>query len=226
MRVLVTRPMEDCARTAAALESRGHAALIAPLFDVLAVAADMGGVFDAVIATSANAVRMADASGVLRLAALPLFAVGEATAHAARAAGFRNVTAAAGDSRELARSLRAGMPEGSRILQLAGRPRRDEVLAALAGQFHLTTVETYETIARDVLPDDARKALTRRELDAVLHFSPRATRVFGDLAAKAGLLVAAQALTHVFISSAAADPRFPKGRIARRPSLESILDAL
>ncbi len=226
MRVLVTRPAEDCARTAALLRSRGHEAVPAPLFSVRTLPAELAIAADAVLAASANALRRADPAGLAGLTRLPLFAVGAATAAAAREAGFRDIRAAGGDSLDLARLIAEGLPAGARLLHLAGRPRRDEAIAALDGRFRIAVAETYATEACDALPPIAAEALREGRLDAVLHFSPRAARVFADLAEAAGLMAAARRLRHVFISAAAADGRLPEGRIAQRPSLESVVDAL
>ena len=43
MRLLVTRPEPDAARTAEALRARGHEVLVAPLLRVETIAADFGG---------------------------------------------------------------------------------------------------------------------------------------------------------------------------------------
>ncbi len=72
MRVVVTRPQADGARTAAALEARGHEVLLAPLLQVEGVAADLsgawGGVIDARQQVTHAAVFLAcfDADGALR----------------------------------------------------------------------------------------------------------------------------------------------------------------
>jgi uroporphyrinogen-III synthase len=226
MRVLVTRPWEDCARTAEALAKNGHTSVLAPLFEVRKLSAGMPDAADAVLAASANALRMAEipASGALH--SLPLFAVGSQTAAEARRAGFQDVRTADGDAAALARLVRGSMAPGSKLLHLAGRPRRDEAIEALGDDFRITVAETYETAAVETLPATAAEAIRDGNLDAVLHFSPRAAKVFGDLAAKAGVLAPAIDLLHVFISTAAADPRLPNNRIARKPDLESVVAAL
>jgi uroporphyrinogen-III synthase len=226
VRVLVTRPAEDAARTVAALAARGHAAVCAPLFAVRRLAATWPADAAAVVATSANAIRGADQEALSALTDRPCFTVGATTAKAARSAGFTNLIVGDGDGAELARRVADRLPAGTHVLCLAGRPRRDEALAALENLYRLTVAETYETIACESLPLAAAEALRLGNLDAVLHFSPRAARVFGDLAASAGLLPEAQALLHVFISEAAADLRFARRSVAARPNLESMVAAL
>lgn len=226
MRVLVTRPAEDGRRTADLLRARGHEPVLAPLFEARGLDAAIPADVDRIVAASANAVRKADSAALRPLLGLPFLAVGDATAMAAREAGFRAVVSAQGDSRDLARILAGTCAPGERILHLAGRPRRDEAIAALDGRFRIAVAEIYEMVAAEMLPEIARAGLRAGNLDAVLHLSPRAARVFGDLAAEAGLLAEAQRLRHVFISDAAVDGRFPIRKVAERPSLESVIDAL
>ena len=59
MAILVTRPAPDNEKTAAALKARGHDVLLSPMlrFEPVAFEDDGGIAFDAVILSSANAVR-------------------------------------------------------------------------------------------------------------------------------------------------------------------------
>src|SRR5690242_14594497 len=99
MTILVTRPQPDNERTGASLRARGFDVLLAPMlrFEPVPLRQDAGADYGAVIVTSANALRAVEpqlAGSGLR--DLPLFAVGDRTATAAREAGFRNVVSAAG----------------------------------------------------------------------------------------------------------------------------------
>src|SRR3546814_7342675 len=89
-RVLVTRPEPGASATARRLAALGHDVMTAPLFFVHSVEwTPPGEQFDALMLTSANAVRLA---GPLpdRWLALPCYAVGNGTAHAAASYGFPN----------------------------------------------------------------------------------------------------------------------------------------
>src|SRR5438045_3809605 len=103
MAVLVTRPLPDGETTAADLRARGFEAIAAPMLRFEAFGfRDDDVIYGAVIVTSANALRAVES----RLAGsyllkLPLFAVGERTAAAARAAGFAEVVAGEGDAAAL-----------------------------------------------------------------------------------------------------------------------------
>src|SRR6185437_9861090 len=104
MRVVVTRPLADSERTAAALRARGHEVLVAPLLHVEPVTTDFSGGWGGIIITSANAPgAIAGHAAREKLIKLPLFAVGQRSADAARQAGFLNVTSAGGDVRDLVR---------------------------------------------------------------------------------------------------------------------------
>src|SRR3981081_1107131 len=101
MAVLVTRPHPDDEATAGALRARGFEVLQAPVLRVEAgpVPADADARYGAIIVPSANALRaIAPHLAGSRLLKLPLFAVGEHTASAARDAGFGEVITAKGDA--------------------------------------------------------------------------------------------------------------------------------
>src|SRR5947209_14989016 len=100
MAVLVTRPEPDNETTAAALRAKGFKVLSAPMlrFEPVPFHDDTDARFGAVIVSSANALRAIEAGlAGSRLLALPLFAVGERSAEAARRAGFGDVAVAGGD---------------------------------------------------------------------------------------------------------------------------------
>jgi uroporphyrinogen-III synthase len=225
MRVLVTRPRADAARTAKALADRGFEAFCTPLFKRAALPFVWPQQADALLATSANALRFSSKIPA-HILATPLLAVGDATAAAAIHAGFANVRSADGNGEALAALALRALPERATLTYLTGRDRRDAAIQCLTARHPVTTLEVYEVRAVEHLPQDIRRALVAGELDAVLHFSPRASTLFTDLAADANLLSQAQDLLHICISQAATDPRLPKTRVASRPRLDSMLDAL
>src|SRR5205823_737036 len=101
MAVLVTRPHPDDETTAQALRARGVDVLRAPMlrFEPVPFQDDADANYGAVIVTSANALRaIAPHLAASRFLELPLFAVGENTAAAARDAGFGEVIASKGDA--------------------------------------------------------------------------------------------------------------------------------
>jgi len=160
----VLRPAPGNARTVARLVARGIDTIAVPLFEVVPVAwrpPDPAG-YDALLVTSANAIRHGGA-GLARLRELPVIAVGEATAAAARAAGFVVRCTGTGD---VADALAAAGP--CRPLHLAGRERRD------AG------VESVVVYASEPLPV-APAAMGACEDRVVLLHSARAAARFAAL---------------------------------------------
>src|SRR5882672_1931328 len=128
MAVLVTRPHPDGETTAASLRARGFAVLSAPMLrlEPLPFRDDEDADYGAVIATSANALRGIEPQlAGSTLLKLPMFAVGEHTADAARHAGFTNVIAAKGGAATLRdlvleRAKAKKLKKASRLLYLAG----------------------------------------------------------------------------------------------------------
>jgi uroporphyrinogen-III synthase len=123
-RVLVLRPEPGATATVNRARGRGLDAVSVPLFEVEAVAwkAPEAASFDALLLTSANAVRLGGAA-LANLRGLPVYAVGEATADAAREAGFD--IKAMGDS-GVDRLLGSVEPD-LKLLHLSGEDRREPV---------------------------------------------------------------------------------------------------
>ena len=157
MRLLVTRPEPENARTAEALRALGHDVVLAPLLRIEAIAGvEFGsGPWDAVLLTSGNAVRaLATHARHGELAALPLYAVGERSATAARDAGFARAEAAGGDVAALAAHVAAKLPQGSRLLYLAGEDRTGDLAGVLTDAgFVVDVVVTYRAVKETGLPD-------------------------------------------------------------------------
>lgn len=123
-RLIVLRPEPGNARTCAAIRAAGGEAIPLPLFEVRAIdwqAPDPAG-FDALVLTSANAVRHAGLQ-LEPFAHLPVVAVGAATARAAEAAGLSVAAVGEGDAADLPPLLAR---TGSRApLHVTGREHRD-----------------------------------------------------------------------------------------------------
>lgn len=104
--LLVCRPMPGADATAKRAREMGLEALIYPLFHVepLRWAAPDAASFDALMLTSANAVRHGGAE-LSRYHALPVFAVGETTARIAARHGFGAITTAGPDGQAVLAAL-------------------------------------------------------------------------------------------------------------------------
>ena len=121
-RVLVLRPEPGATATVNRARERGLDAVAVPLFEVEAVAWEPpeAASFDALLLTSANAVRLGGAA-LANLHGLPVYAVGEATVYAAREAGFD--IRATGDS-GIDRLL-GSVEQDLKLVHLCGEDRRE-----------------------------------------------------------------------------------------------------
>jgi uroporphyrinogen-III synthase len=228
VRLLVTRPEPDAARTAAALRARGHEVVLAPLLRIeLVDFALPDEPWSAVVMTSANAARaIAEHPRRAALIAAEVFAVGRHTAEAARAAGFRTVHCADGDKDDLADLLRAHRGEATGpLLYLAGEERAGDLAA---GDTPVLTVVTYRAAKVQHFAPEIAAALARREVDGVLHFSTRSAQAYLDCASRAGIRQAALAPVHICISRQVAQPLAAAGaaaiRIAPRPDEPAMME--
>lgn len=174
MRVWVTRASPGAERTAARLRAMGHSPLISAVMRVKQLPAEIDLADVAAIAfTSANAVDAFASRSPER--DLPVFAVGDATAQAAREAGFVRVASAAGDVEALGRTLaEAGLPAGAVVLHPGGRERAGDLPGAAGPGLRIRPVTLYETLAR--APSEALAVLDHDGVDAVLVHSSKAAR--------------------------------------------------
>ncbi len=149
--IAVLRPEPGNRVTAAAIEARGRRAIRLPLFKAGAVAWDVPAParFDALLLTSANAVRHAGA-GLSQLRELPVHAVGDVTAEAARRAGF--AIASIGDAGAQTLIAQVEAMGVRRALHLAGRERTLE-----AGGIVAQVVTVYASEALPVTADMATR---------------------------------------------------------------------
>jgi uroporphyrinogen-III synthase len=191
------------------------------------------GPWSAMLMTSANAARAIGSHPRMpELFALPVLAVGERTAAAAKEAGFSNVRSSDGDAGDLVRLARAQCdPGGDPILYLAGEDRARDIAAELAVEkFQVEEVVVYRAEAAEAFPPAALAALTAGGADIALHYSRRSAETFLRCADRAGLRSQLLALAHFCLSDRAATPLTQAGahhiRVAREPREEALLDLL
>jgi uroporphyrinogen-III synthase len=127
-------------------------------------------------------------NGVERTAALtarrdlPVFAVGDATADGARAAGFVDVCSAGGDVESLAALILAARPQ--RVLHPAAAETAGDLVGRLqAAGVPARKLAVYETRTAPALPSAVAAALQSGVLAAVLIHSPKAGRAAASLLA-------------------------------------------
>jgi uroporphyrinogen-III synthase len=219
MAVLVTRPLPDGETTAADLRARGFEVVAAPMlrFEPFAFKDEAEVPYGGVIVTSANAIRAVESQlANSPLVKLPLFAVGERTAAAARAAGFDKIFSAEGDAAALrdlivdtakARKLKKKSP----LLYLAGEELARDPAGELRDQgFEVVTHIAYRMVPAKSLPREVVEGFAAGRIEAVLHYSRRSARAFVEAARAGGVEISALALPQCCIS--AARPVLPRSR--------------
>ena len=213
MAILVTRPHPDDETTAKALRDRGFGVLRAPMlrFEPVPFQDDAEARYGAVVVTSANALRaIAPQLAGSRLLRLPLFAVGEHTATAAREAGFDEVIASKGDAGALRDLVLAAvkskqLKKASPLLYLAGADLARDLGGELGEKgFTVVTHTTYRMVPAPSLPRAICDAFVAHKVEAVLHYSRRSARAFLEAARSGGVEISALALPQCCISVAVA----------------------
>ena len=229
---LVTRPAADAAPLVEALERRGFDVLLEPLLAIEPVegaAVDLAGV-QGVLATSANGVRaLAQATGRRDL---PLWAVGDATARAAREMGFATVESAGGDVESLAALVAARLdPNAGALLHVAGTQLAGDLAGRLGeAGFAVRRAVLYEARPATALSPGLEEALRAGRVAAAAFFSPRTAATFASLIAtpeRAALLrgAVAYALSAAVAERLAALP-WRAVRAAARPTQDALLAAV
>ena len=222
MKVWVTRAEPGASATAGRLIGMGHIPLAAPLLAIRPLPfPPLPDGLGAVAFTSANGVAMLTGRPELaRLRSLPVFAVGDATAEAARDMGFGQVRSAGGDVAALAAMIAANMAEiAGPVLHLAASERAGELEEA-GGAVLVRPV--YEAVE---LPMSQAVEAAWAELDAVLVHSPRGGRALLRVAAERDL----SRITAVCISAAAAAPLqegWRRVKVAAQPTEAALLARL
>lgn len=217
MRVLVTRPQPGADETARRLAERGHEPVVLPLtrtapLDIAPPALD--GV-EAVVATSAAAIRHAPPWLIARIAGLPFHAVGGRTAEVAGEAGFGDVRPPFPDARRMAAGLPARLPAGTRLLYLAGKVRTGVIEDRLeAAGLRVDLVEVYDTVPHETAPDRAAGVIGARPLDVALVHSAHGAELLSRLAARPDVAAAFDGTRCLCISARVA--AILKGGIASR----------
>lgn len=173
--VIVLRPEPAATETLEAARKRGLEATSVPLFRLETIDWEVpeASGFDALLLTSANAVRMAG-DRLRELRGLPVHAVGKATAEAAREAGFDIRSSGESGVERLLGSLEAEL----RLVHLCGEDRTE----ADNARQKITAVPVYRARAVEPAPSlDAASAAV------VLVHSARAGKQFAELADAQGL---------------------------------------
>ena len=220
---IIVRAEPGASATAAAIAARGGTALVAPLFTIAPIPAawpDLSGV-QALAFTSAHGVRTAPPTIDQ---ALPVFAVGAATAAAARAAGFTDVFNAGADGAALAQLVKLALSKDKGpIVHIRGADVAFDVAGALerAG-FATLTVTTYKAQGVTTLAPAILAAA--RDAQGVLLHSPRGAEAVARLMAPLAPQLAAVCISEATREAARRAP-FARFAVAARPTDEALIDA-
>ena len=234
MRVLVTRPQESTGRFARDLEAAGHQALISPVIRIEGtgfVIPDER--FDGIIATSAHAfeILQAEDTALSHLRALPLYAVGERTAAAARSKNFSNIACVRENSTSLASFILDQLPASSNLLYLAGENRKPALESELNGAGHqVIAVAVYRAAAMAELSSEAITSIRTGEIGAIVHFSQRSAQIFTRLVIQAGITGESRDILHICLSAdvqaGLADLAPVKSAVAAIPGSSALIQCL
>ena len=230
MRLLVTRPEPDAARTAAKLTALGHEALTQAL---LRIAFNPPPVDvpqpAAILVTSQNAVRaLAGWPQAAGWMAIPVFVAGPATARALAELGFTNVRGGARDAESLADTVLATLrTHAGPLLYPAARDRAGALAGGLTAQgYDVRTVEAYRADPVARLEPAARAALADGSIDGILLYSRRTAKALLAVAEAEGIAVALARPDYFVISDHVAEIVRDLGatvHIARHPDEDSLL---
>ena len=234
MHVLVTRPIDDAQDLAAALAARGHEALIAPMLTIAPARGvepplDLAGV-QALLFTSANGARVF--AGLSESRDLPVFAVGDASAGAARDAGFARVESAGGDVADLTRLVAGRLdPKKGALFHAAASKVAGDLKGLLEAEgFSVRRDVLYDATAASELTKELRSALSAGSLDIATFFSPRSAETFVSLAQDAGLDGACTRTVALALSDAVAEKlralSWAGVEVAAGPNQDSLLACL
>ena len=206
-RLVVLRPEPGASATVERALERGLDAFAVPLFEVEPVPwrPPDASAFDALLLTSANAMRHGG-EALQDLRALPVHAVGEQTAQAARDAGFQVASAGTGGADALLEMLAPGI----RLLHLCAEDRHAPAAAAQ----RITPLVVYRATAREAPGIGSAQGCV-----ALVH-SPRAGERLAELVSERGSIVLA-AISPAAVQAAGAG--WERVETATRPTDDALL---
>lgn len=237
MRLLVTRPRPDAEPFAQALAACGIESAIEPMIDII----DLPGPpiprrnEQAILFTSANgprALQRRNSGDLSALAALPVYAVGDATAKAARAAGFRQVDSASGDVAALTALVLARLsPQEGPLLHVAGSQLAGDLAGRLtAAGFIVNRAAIYAARKATALSAATQEGLRLGLFDGVTFFSPRTAAAFVTLCCDCGVVAHLRDVAAICLSQAVAQAvsgvTWRIVLVAPRPDQDALLGCL
>jgi uroporphyrinogen-III synthase len=228
--MLVTRPEPDATETAGRLAALGIEPVKLPLlhFQVLNTSLPDAKGFAAMAVTSANALRALEERGVLsRYLGLPLHAVGDRTAAAARGLGFADVRSAAGSFGDLVEQLAHARIAGP-VFYPSGREVSGDLARSLAPVGKMViTAPVYAMAPVAAMDPGISGQLREGAIGAALIYSRRTADAFVRLVSPELASAARARLGMLCLSEAVAAPlidaHFVRIALADHPSEEAMM---
>lgn len=204
--VLITRPAEAAEALRVELETRGFATMVEPMISIEPLSPtpfELQGV-QALVLTSANAVPALTEEAKK----VKIFAVGKATAAAARASGCHDVVASDADAAALASLIAATCrPARGALLHIGGEVVRETLHRELESKgFHINRRVVYRAIPAGTFSEGLIAAWQSRKIASVLLFSPRTAEVLVRLLIEHELQGYVDRTVAICVSEAAATP--------------------
>lgn len=185
--ILITRPIEDAEALAEILKERGHGVFIEPMLDIyvledarLDVEKALSKNPQAIILTSGNGARAL--SHLTDKRDIPVIAVGEASAMAARHRDFKDAFSANGDIKKLEHYIieNCDRDKGS-LIHIAGSVVAGDLQGNLEKfGFKVDRIVSYLAKPVRYLSNGLLNKLKKNQLDTVLFYSPRTAKIFVD----------------------------------------------
>lgn len=228
--MLVTRPEPDASDTAARLAALDIEAAILPLLShqTLPTSLPDPSGFAAIALTSSNALRALDERQAIEpFQQIPVYAVGDRTAAAAKEMGFTTVRSAGGGLGGLVEQLAHAGLKGP-IFYPAGRDRAGDLAKSLApfGVMVITT-QVYAMNPATELPPQILGELEDGSIDAALFYSRRTAETFARLCEAPLSRLARLGLGVLCLSEAIAEPlvdaHFVRVGLADYPSEDAMM---
>ena len=230
--VLVTRPDEEGLALANQLKTVGKKILLEPMLIVenLPVKDLSYDKTQAYVITSANSIK-----ALLNLRPdleIPLFAVGNASAIAARKSGFKTVYSADGDADDLAKLVDDILnPSEGDLLYISGKTQSGNLFKKLSSLgFGVSEVVVYETIPRKSLSPATVAAIKNDQVDTILLYSSKTAEVLIKLLRKSRLVRQCKKITIICLSKGIANVakslNWYNVLVSDKPTQEGMLDLL
>jgi uroporphyrinogen-III synthase len=163
---------------------------------------------------------------------IPILAVGDATATAAKSIGFMHVQSAGGDGAALAAlaARRLNAVDGP-VIHASGDKQAFDVVGALCQRgFDARLTLLYKAVHAQRLPSETLKALAASGIDYAAFFSPQTGQTFGKLVRQAGVAEAIMHVTAVSISQNVTNSldglAWRKRLTADKPTAAAVLNTL